>query len=317
MLNKIKKVYRELTTWLLFLLGSADKFAYVLRSCDSNLRSGGADFLSEQHFQWPEKGMVYAPDWKPSAQRGNGLHGWLNGEGRLIHKDYGDFETDKWLLVKVLKSEVIQLKNEVKFPKGKVLFVGSLERTILEMGKHVLLETRSYIGKAEMILRIGSFLKGSDHSYIQTGEYGVSITGDFSESVSGGDGMSITGNNSIAKTDRCGFAIGGHNTLLSGHRGSYLIFLGANGQVVEKVERGNKCKPLRHYFLNESGEVEHYPEAKVMPMCGFLKEIDWRHSRRNVDIWETAHTELEFFLENGQEKEAIEFAIHLQEAAMQ
>ena len=42
----------------------------VLRTCNSELKSYGG-------FQWKEKGIVEAPDFKATKECGNGLHGFL------------------------------------------------------------------------------------------------------------------------------------------------------------------------------------------------------------------------------------------------
>jgi hypothetical protein len=48
--------------------------ALILRTCDKDMRSHGG-------FQWPRSGPVAAPDWRPVAECGGGLHGFLRGEG--------------------------------------------------------------------------------------------------------------------------------------------------------------------------------------------------------------------------------------------
>ena len=46
----------------------------ILRTCGANMKSHGG-------FQWPRSGPVSAPDWNPAPECGNGLHGFLRGEG--------------------------------------------------------------------------------------------------------------------------------------------------------------------------------------------------------------------------------------------
>ena len=87
--------------------------AYVLRTCGANMGSHGG-------FVWPETGPVEAPDWKPIAECGNGLHGLLDGEGdgSLLNWD----DDAKWLVVAI--EEWIELGGKVKFPRGEVLYAG-------------------------------------------------------------------------------------------------------------------------------------------------------------------------------------------------
>ncbi|WP_445081510.1 DUF7666 domain-containing protein [Martelella alba] len=42
----------------------------VLRTCNS-------DMTSRNDFVWPESGLVECPDWEPTEECGNGLHGLL------------------------------------------------------------------------------------------------------------------------------------------------------------------------------------------------------------------------------------------------
>jgi hypothetical protein len=86
------------------------------------LRTCNADMTSYNNFKWPESGRVEAPDWRDDGDCGRGLHGWLNGEG---DGSLGKWDVDaKWLVVRVLKSDVRDLVGKVKFPKGDVVFCG-------------------------------------------------------------------------------------------------------------------------------------------------------------------------------------------------
>ena len=96
----------------------AKKHVLVLRTCNEKLQSYGG-------FQWPAKGPVEAPDWMPTTDCGDGLHGFLWGEGEGQLADWT--ETAKWLVVRVVAADVIDLGGKVKFPRGEVVFCG--ERT--------------------------------------------------------------------------------------------------------------------------------------------------------------------------------------------
>ena len=87
----------------------------VLRTCK-------ADMTSTNNFRWPDSGPVECPDWKPTAECGHGLHGWLWGEG---DGPLGNWSSNaKWLVVRVAKADMIDLKGKVKFPRGVVEFCG-------------------------------------------------------------------------------------------------------------------------------------------------------------------------------------------------
>ena len=84
----------------------------VLRTCNS-------DMTSYDGFKWPESGPIEAPDWKANKECGNGLHGWLwgNGDWQLKSND----PRCKWLVVEVEKSAIIDLGGKIKFPQGRVV----------------------------------------------------------------------------------------------------------------------------------------------------------------------------------------------------
>lgn len=89
--------------------------ALVLRTCNADLTSHG-------EFRWPESGTVEAPDWQPTKECGNGLHGWLHGEGDGI---LGNWSPDaKWLVVSVEVATIVDLGGKVKFPRGEVVHCG-------------------------------------------------------------------------------------------------------------------------------------------------------------------------------------------------
>src|SRR5574342_1123156 len=91
----------------------------VLRQCDNQLRGYNG-------FQYPESGMVEAPDWDPTPRCGGGLHGFLRGEGNGALADKG--EDGKWLVLRVRKSDIVPVGDEkVKFPRGEVIYVGTCD----------------------------------------------------------------------------------------------------------------------------------------------------------------------------------------------
>jgi hypothetical protein len=90
--------------------------ALVLRTCN-------ADMTSHGKFKWPESGCVFAPDWDPKPECGNGLHGLLHGcgDGGLLNWD----DDAKWMAVSVKADTIVELNGKVKFPKAEVLAVGT------------------------------------------------------------------------------------------------------------------------------------------------------------------------------------------------
>ena len=87
--------------------------AYILRTCDSRLRS-------YNDFRWPESGHVAAPDWRATKECGHGLHGFLWGEG---DGSLASFDLDaKWIVAGI--NEWIDLSGKVKFPEAWVVHCG-------------------------------------------------------------------------------------------------------------------------------------------------------------------------------------------------
>ena len=152
------------------------KKVLVLRTCNSELKSYGG-------FQWKEKGIVEAPDFKDTKECGNGLHGFLWGEGNVYLASWND--TDKWLVCEVNKNDIIDLGNKVKFPKCKVVFCGNRKEAtdyIISNGAQ---------GKAV----IGAYVITGYNGTSTSGDNGTSTSGDYGTSTSGYKGTSTSGYN--------------------------------------------------------------------------------------------------------------------------
>ena len=90
------------------------------------LRTCKKDGTSHSGFRWPlEVGVVVrAPDWEPTKECGHGLHGLLWGQGDADLVDSSPEAVG--MVVEVLKKDVVDLTNKVKFPRCTIRFVGSL-----------------------------------------------------------------------------------------------------------------------------------------------------------------------------------------------
>ena len=86
----------------------------ILRTVDKDRKSYGG-------FVWPELGYVEATDWQPTESCGNGLHGFLWGEGDGSLADWS--ESAKWIVAEII-GEHIDLGGKVKFRAATVLFCG-------------------------------------------------------------------------------------------------------------------------------------------------------------------------------------------------
>ena len=177
---------------------TAPKTVLVLRTCKSDGTSNGG-------FQWPESGPVECPDWNPSLQCGNGLHGalWGEGTGSLFR-----WESDaRWLVVQVRARDVVDLKGKVKFPRGVVVHSGDRLGATAYLSEHggagrAIIggtSTSGYRGTSTSVYRgtSTSGYGGTSTSGIggtsTSGIGGTSTSGYRGTSTSGGDGTSTSG----------------------------------------------------------------------------------------------------------------------------
>ena len=136
------------------------------------LRACRADLTSRNGFSWKSK-HVKAPDWSSAPQCGSGLHGWLNGQG---HPDVWEHrDDDKWLILAVKTSTVVDLGGKVKFPAARALYVGS---------------------KVETASLLASILPGVPVMFANlTGGHYSTITGGDRSALTGGEYSTLTGGN--------------------------------------------------------------------------------------------------------------------------
>jgi len=181
---------------------TARKYALVLRTT-------AADGSSRNGFVWPESGPVSCSDWSPVAECGGGLHGALWGEG-----DGGLFSwaaDARWLVVKVLASDVVDLGGKVKFPRGEVMHCGDRLSATAHMAKHGL------PGKAI----IGGTATAGDYGTATAGHRGTATAGDYGTATAGDYGTATAGDYGTATAGHRGTATAGDSgTATAGHRGT-------------------------------------------------------------------------------------------------
>ena len=209
------------------------KRAYVLRTCDANLKS-------HNDFQWPEKGEVSCPDWDPKPECGNGLHGLLNG------KDKGSYLLDwdlgaKWLVVSVNPKDIVDLDDKVKFKEGIVVHCGDRKSA-----------TDFIISKGADPSKVaGAFLTGGDKLTV-TGGYSSTVTGGHDSTVTGGDESTVTGGHfstvtggyySTATGGDESTVTGGHFSTVTG--GRFSTVTGGYGSTVTGGESSTVIGELR------------------------------------------------------------------------
>jgi hypothetical protein len=126
------------------------------------LRTIGPDRTSHGGFVWPASGIVTAPDWKPAAKCGNGLHGLLMGEG-----DGGNLNWSPdaiWQVVRPI-GEVINIGRKVKFQSCEIIFEGNRKAA-----------TDHIISLGASGLVVGCYLTGGDRATLTGGDW-ATLTG--------------------------------------------------------------------------------------------------------------------------------------------
>lgn len=130
----------------------------ILRTVDKDRKSYGG-------FVWPESGYVEATDWQPTESCGNGLHGFLWGEGDGSLADWS--ESAKWIVAEII-GEHIDLGGKVKFRAATVLFCGE------RIAATDFLAKSGAAGKAI----IGGTATAGDRGTATAGDVGTATAGD-------------------------------------------------------------------------------------------------------------------------------------------
>ena len=189
----------------------------VLRCCRS-------DFTSRNDFVWPSEvgAVVVAPDWEPTEECGNGLHGWLYGHGDIACVTYWEEADSKWLVLEV--DDVIELNGKCKFERAVVRFVGAKSNAAA-----FLLENEP-LANAEKV--IGLTLSAGDEESLLVGTLGTAIVGNGGTATVGNGGTAIVGDYGTATVGYKGTAIVGNGgTAIVGDYGTAIVGNGGTATV--------------------------------------------------------------------------------------
>ena len=175
----------------------------VLRTCNADMTSHGG-------FKWPTSGAVTASDWQPTAECGNGLHGFLWGEG---DGSLASWEPNaKWLVVSVAASDVVNLGGKVKFRAGRVVYCGDR------------LGATSYIAKrAPGRAIIGGVATAGDYGTATAGDGGTATAGYRGTATAGDGGTATAGNYGTATAGYGGTATAGDGGTATAGDGGTLV----------------------------------------------------------------------------------------------
>ena len=161
----------------------------VLKSIAANMKAYGG-------FQWPESGAVSAPDWKPTEECGNGLHGWLWGAGDAGLRCMDD--DAKWLVLSV-PSDFVDLGQKVKFPSCEIKYLGDRETAVAIIQHYAPGGTPAMFGTAT------------------AGYRGTATAGDEGTATAGDEGTATAGNRGTATAGYRGTATAGDEGVIIIH----------------------------------------------------------------------------------------------------
>jgi hypothetical protein len=203
----------------------------VLRTCDKNLKSYGG-------FQWPESGEVIAPDWKPTTEIGNGLHGLLEGNGdwRLL-----DWSIDaKAMIVKTDKRKIVDLGNKVKFQSCVIERILSLAE-----GLCYFITDKFVKNQIDSILKEAEAASGEYNQLAASGNNSrLATSGEYNQLATSGNNsrLATSGNNSqlAASGEYNQLAASGNNSQLAAS-GKYSQ-LAASGKYSQLAASGNNSQ---------------------------------------------------------------------------
>ena len=173
---------------------------YGLRTCNANGTAYGG-------FVWPEKGLVECPDWKPTANCGNGLHALLNGQGNAALINRGDV---RWQLVGF--DEYVDLGGKVKFPRCEVASGSQVAVTTALAGLcgvvgHYGTATAGYLGTATA--GVGGTATAGDYGTATAGDGGTATAGVGGAATAGVGGTATAGVGGTATAGDYGTATAG------------------------------------------------------------------------------------------------------------
>ena len=200
----------------------------ILRTCHQG-------FLAHNDFRWPSAvGATVTPErWNPAPVCGDGLHGFLKGQGAGSLADWGP--DAEWLVIEAEAASVVVLDNgaKVKVPSCVVAHVGK-GATAVERRLDCLafMQAAGQLGEApigRVAVDVGdrstltggyrSTLTGGDRSTL-TGGYGSTLTGGDGSTLTGGYGSTLTGGDRSTLTGGDGSTLtgGDRSTLTGGYR---------------------------------------------------------------------------------------------------
>jgi len=137
----------------------------VMRTCKP-------DMTSHNGFGWPKSGHVECSDWTATPECGQGLHGFLWGEG---DGSLANWDSDAvWLVVEVNADCVVEIPTgKVKFQSGTVVHCGTRETATTFVREHAA-GARSIVGGTSTSGDVGTSTSGY-RGTSKTGSVGIVV----------------------------------------------------------------------------------------------------------------------------------------------
>ncbi len=207
---------------------------FLLRSCKS-------DFTAHDGFVWPHQvgAVVHPSRWNPDAVCGDGLHGFINGEGDAGLADWSN--DAQWIVFSEESEHVVKLgQDKAKARSGRIEHVGQGAT-----GRDRLIDCLAHL---ERIGRCGPTAMG----VMRSGGDGSTLTGGDGSTLTGGDGSTLTGGDRSTLT-------GGDRSTLTGGENSILIFRWwdrAKNCMRLATADADKLKPNTPYTVKDGQIVE-------------------------------------------------------------
>ena len=207
------------------------------------LRTCNADMTSRNGFKWPRSGHVAAPDWNPEPECGNGLHGFLRGEGDGGLANWSSEAV--WLVAEV--ETYVDLGGKVKFPAAHVIFAGSrLEAAAIVKARY---PDAAVIG-ANVAVEDGRVAVVGDYGTATAGYRGTATAGDEGTATAGYRGSATAGDRGTATAGDGGTATAGEGGMLQ------IYYYGRNNRrrLAVAYVGEKKIKPNVRYRLDSNGK---------------------------------------------------------------
>jgi hypothetical protein len=251
-----------------------------LRTVDANHQSHGG-------FQWPRElgAIVTAPDWQPTTECGNGLHGLPWGQGDMSLLDPSPTAVAQ--VVRYDGPDAVDLGGKHKFPSCTLIYVGTLSSAAEVLAR----EAPAGLAIPCLHVMAGDYgIATAGHDGTATaGDYGTATAGDYGTATAGDDGTATAGDYGTATAGDYGTATAGHHgTATAGRHGTATAgrhgtaTAGDDGTATAgddgTATAGHRGAVILSYY-DDSGrrhfKIGYIDEAGILPNVAYRLDTDY------------------------------------------